>query len=171
MGLGEANRRPVPFDVGTDLGYAGPIRSPNLRSMSALPPKADIGERDRQERRTVRFTYRLCQPDARFFNLHGTFWRQTIRNLLGIRTVRVKEIAMEARPCTHKTRTDVCFYPKATELSRRSEMMRSARRRHRAGYLRTGWRWPDAERAYLWAVYAPGGGASGASTNSASSTT
>ena len=39
---------------------------------------------------------RLCQPDARFFNLHRIYWRQTFRNLLGIRTVRVKEIAMGA---------------------------------------------------------------------------
>ena len=41
-----------------------------LRAMSALPPKADIGERDRQERRTVRFTLTGYANGMRAFSIY-----------------------------------------------------------------------------------------------------
>ena len=44
--------------------------SQHLRSMSALPPKADIGERDRQERRTVRFTLTGYANGMRAFSIY-----------------------------------------------------------------------------------------------------
>jgi hypothetical protein len=39
-------------------------------AMSALPPKADIGERDRQERRTVRFTLTGYANRMRAFSIY-----------------------------------------------------------------------------------------------------
>ena len=41
-----------------------------LRAMSALPPKADIGERDRQERRTVRITLTGYANRMRAFSIY-----------------------------------------------------------------------------------------------------
>src|SRR5262249_33624418 len=68
-----------------------------LRGVSALPPKADMRERNRPVKAHCPFYYeRRCRSEVCFFNLISVVGRQTFRNLLGIRTVRVKEIAMEA---------------------------------------------------------------------------
>ena len=73
--------------------------------MSALPAKADIGERDRQERRTVRFTLTGYANRMRaFFNLHGTYWRQTLHVNKSTRIVMPPEIRsagskLESRSC------------------------------------------------------------------------
>ena len=83
------------------------------------------------------------------------------------RTVDAQLAVFKEITCDQAVLTDPVSAP--TQIARvlRSAQRKSARRRHRAGHLRMGWR----RRAHPWAVSAPGGGASGASTNSASSMT
>jgi hypothetical protein len=62
------------------------VMSSSTSSVWVTPESGHRGARSARASYCPFYFDRLCQPDARFFNLHSTYWRQTFSNLLGLRT-------------------------------------------------------------------------------------